>query len=401
MSKYRFSDAEKYAIYTVLGPKCIWCKTPVLYKDCEVDHIIPESYDVSKLDNVISHFKLSEKFNINSFYNWGPIHSACNKRKLAKTFKLAPFIGEILHGIEKKVPVIEKKCKHIEMLFSSTQSIAHLENALKLNKIPKEILEEIINKHAVINPSQIFKSLNCKTERKVEKGRYGIKKPRQLYNVSYEQFRSTNKNLLELNSIFKADAIRQLMDARENYFEYLKDYPTDDFGSGMDSNHEFSMNFSVVSKKFISYTTNVSFYHSGAAHGQYAISGKTFCLNPLRPFDLELTLKDSFGFFNKIMPLAYTKMLTDLQAREPELEISDYFPIEKEWLKPDFKTFNNYYFTEKALVFIFNPYEVSAFAYGAHFPEFPFDELVELFPEEDKLLAMISDIKKSASSPRN
>ena len=32
MEKKKFSTAERYAIWKVLGPNCRWCKTPVEYQ---------------------------------------------------------------------------------------------------------------------------------------------------------------------------------------------------------------------------------------------------------------------------------------------------------------------------------------------------------------------------------
>lgn len=400
MGKYRFSDSEKYAIYEVLGPKCIWCKTPVSYKDCEIDHVIPESTITSDLNKIKLHYKLHVEFAINTFYNWAPIHTRCNRGKLAKTFDLAPFIGDILHKIQKLVSKIEKKKKETDELFASTQSIAIIEDAIKSNKVTREIVNELLIKNAPnLNPTAIYKAVNCKTETIVEEGKYGNKKPRQFYHVNYEQFLSTNKSLVELNSIIKTDAIHHLMSARENYYNHLKDYQFDDFSSKMDSSEDYGMSFTLVTKEFVSYTSHTNFYHSGAAHGQYAIGGNNYYIDKLRTFDLNNLLNNSFDFYNAITPLAYNKMIKEIQLNDPEVEVTDEFPIEKEWLKPEQKTFENYYFTETGLVFIFNPYEISAWSFGAHFPEFTFAEIVKLFPNENNLLTLIRSIKKSVNNP--
>lgn len=397
MSKYRFSDSEKYAIYEVLGPKCVWCNTPVVYKDCEIDHVIPESTTASELQKIKLHYKLPDEFELNSFYNWAPIHSRCNRSKSSKTFELAPFIGDLLHKINKSVSKIEKKKKETDDSFASAPTIALIENAIKSNKVTKDMVNDLLIKNVpTLNPTAIYKAINCNTETVTENGKYGSKKPRQLYQVCYEQFISTNKSLMELNCLIKANAIQHLMSARENYFNYLKEFSDDDYGKEMDSSEEFWMGFTVVTKHFVSYTSTTSFYHSGAAHGQYAISGNNFYIDKLRRFDLNSLLNDSINFYNVIAPLAYDKMIKEIQVNDPEVEISNEFPIEKEWLKPEQKTFENYHFTETGLVFIFNPYEISAWSFGAHFPEFTYEELKHLFPAEDRLLRFINRITKVA-----
>lgn len=393
MSKYRFSDSEKYAIYEVLGPKCIWCNFPIAYRDCEIDHIIPERTSTNELQKIKLHYKLHSEFKINSFYNWAPIHSFCNKSKSSKTFELAPFIGALLHKIDKAVLKVEKKKKEMDEFFASAPTIALIENAIKNKIITRDLVNDLLIKNIpTLNPTAIYKAVNCKTETVTENGKYGSKKPKQFYQVSYEQFISTNKSLIELNCIIKADAIQHLMSARENYFNHLKDFSDNDYDSEIDSREEFWMHFALVTKNFVSYTSTTSFYHSGAAHGQYVIAGNNFYIDKLRRFDLSNLLNDSFTFYKVITPLAYNKMIKEIQANAPEVEISDEFPIEKEWLKPEQKTFENYHFTETGLVFIFNPYEISAWSFGAHFPEFKYEELKLHFPQEDRLLDFIKSL---------
>ena len=83
MSKYKFNKDERYAVWKVLGPNCQWCKEPVAFKDCHIDHIIPESIltDSEKLEDVLSKYGLTSEFDINSFENWIPTHPSCNQSK--------------------------------------------------------------------------------------------------------------------------------------------------------------------------------------------------------------------------------------------------------------------------------------------------------------------------------
>ena len=402
MSKYRFTIAQKLAIHRVLGARCIWCTEPVAFKDCVLDHVIPESITARELTDLTQHFKLSPNFNVNSFYNWGPIHDRCNRRKSSKTFK-APFIGELLHDISNRVPEIISAHEEIERELKNSKPLAHLEHAVKNKQITKNDIDTVLGikkKSSMAAQSPIQNFFKCNTYLVTRKGRYGNKRPRQFYDVSYEQFDTTNESLLELNCIVEAEAIRSLMTARGAYFDYLKEYSAQDLFDA-DSSEGFSMTFYHASKNFISYTTSVNFYHTGTAHWQYAISGHSYYLNPLRPIDLQNIILSYDDFILKITPLAYKKMIDSIRETEPDLEVTDYSPIEKTWLTREFKAFSNFHFTQNALCFIFNPYEVSAWSYGAHFPEFSFDELIKLFPEETHLLKLISSINTQSRTTKN
>lgn len=396
MAKYKFKDTERYAVYKVLGPKCIWCQEPVAYRDSELDHVLPESLKKTEVEELIIKFKLHENFKINSFYNWAPIHTRCNRGKSDKTFDNAPLFCDLLHRIRARVPEIEELHLEAKRIFSNPITAAQLENAIKTKRITKSDIDALFNKNiSKVNSSTFYNSINCRAISINQKGKYGTKSPKQLYSIDYKQFETEIKPLVELNCLIKAEAIGELMNARENYHSYLKDFGEDDYFADMDSVHEFGMYFTLVSKPFVSYTSTVRFYHTGAAHEQYMIIGKNFYLDALRPFILTNMLIDYSYFINTITSLAYDKMIKELKSFEPDVEITDYAPIEKSWLTSEFKAFENYHFTEKSLVFIFNPYQISAWIYGAHFPEFTFDELITLFPHETKLIQLINSIKKS------
>lgn len=356
MAKHAFTTAEKYAVHTVLGPNCSWCNVPVSYDESEIDHVIPESLDKEKVDELVAHYKLSAKFQVNSFYNWVPIHSKCNKRKSANIFKRAPFIGGILHKIETHVVEIEEMHEFANQKFSNPIVTAQLENALNKKTISINAIEELLKKNRILMKTKdnVF---GCKINPVEEKGKYGKKTPKQLYEISYQEFDTDLKSLIELNSLIKADATRELMQARENYYSLLIELGKEDVSS--DSYHEYSMGFSHLTKKFVSYTSTIRFYLSGAAHDQYAITGHCFYIDPLRPFQIESIIKDYDSFISKITPIAYDKMIADIKLRMPEEDFADFSPIQKEWLTPEFNAFKNYHFTETSVSFIFNPYEIS------------------------------------------
>lgn len=105
MSKYRFKPAEKWAVWKTHGENCKWCNIPVYYPHCQIDHVLPESLpnkDLKVYNRLKKLYNLHTNFNVNSFYNWIPIHSGCNQSKSDDVFDGAPFVGQLLSRIEKK-----------------------------------------------------------------------------------------------------------------------------------------------------------------------------------------------------------------------------------------------------------------------------------------------------------
>lgn len=94
MSTYKFSPAERAAIYSTHGEKCYLCSNPLNLKTMEVDHIIPESLlqKPVELQTVLNAFGLPADFDLNSFANWLPACRPCNGTKNDMVFKPTPII---------------------------------------------------------------------------------------------------------------------------------------------------------------------------------------------------------------------------------------------------------------------------------------------------------------------
>lgn len=78
---------------------------------------------------------------------------------------------------------------------------------------------------------------------------------------------------------------------------------------------------------------------------------------------------------------------------EYEEDASEYFYLLDEGLEAKRENFNNFYFKEDGIVFIYNPYHLTAWSMGDHHPEITFDELISLFPTEKKLHQFIDIVK--------
>ena len=104
MSTYRFSDAERYAVFTVHGERCWLCGEPVGLLDMEVDHVIPESLEGGQeLADLLQQLGLPDDFDLNHFNNWMPAHRRCNREKSNAIFRPSPMIQLKLQGAAEKI----------------------------------------------------------------------------------------------------------------------------------------------------------------------------------------------------------------------------------------------------------------------------------------------------------
>jgi 5-methylcytosine-specific restriction endonuclease McrA len=160
MSKYNFSNEERYAIYTVHGEKCYLCNIPIDLKSMQIDHIIPESLinDKDKLDKVLSEFGLSHDFNLNSPDNWLPSCASCNRRKLDTIFTPSPIVQiELQNAIKKAPKVIKLKDETIskKKIRNALSILEMADNKGSLSDEFKEILASLFEYHSSVRSTEL------------------------------------------------------------------------------------------------------------------------------------------------------------------------------------------------------------------------------------------------------
>jgi hypothetical protein len=143
MSTYRFNKSEKWAVWKTHGPNCRWCNEPVLYKACQIDHILPENIEESEYKRLTELYGVHEDFDINSFYNWIPIHSGCNQSKSDDVFDGAPFVGQLIQRIGKKHEETLNRCNKMANEPDAAKIISSLERGIEEGIITEEDVNQI------------------------------------------------------------------------------------------------------------------------------------------------------------------------------------------------------------------------------------------------------------------
>jgi len=157
MATYRFSAAERWAVFTVHKSHCYLCKKPIDFSTMHVDHIIPESLseEPEKLAEVLSEFGLPGDFNLNSFENWLPACMGCNLQKNAKVFEPAPIMLDQLKTARSKAGDVAKFQKRFLSRQQYTKALGLLEVGIETNQIDVNDLLPLIGIFVSAHPKAV------------------------------------------------------------------------------------------------------------------------------------------------------------------------------------------------------------------------------------------------------
>jgi predicted RNA-binding Zn-ribbon protein involved in translation (DUF1610 family) len=147
MSTYKFSPAERAAIYSTHGEKCYLCGQPINLKTMEVDHVIPEALleRPVELNSALNALGLPSGFDINSFANWLPACGPCNGRKSDTVFAPSPLIQIVLQNAGAKALAAEKLAAQTVSERKIANALNVLERAHEDGSLDDETVEVLVN----------------------------------------------------------------------------------------------------------------------------------------------------------------------------------------------------------------------------------------------------------------
>lgn len=133
MSRYKFSSAQRYAIFLVHGTKCYLCRVPLDLTSMVVDHVLPEHLlESPSLFNAAKEaLGLPDSFDLNSFENWMPACSSCNGKKSALQFKPSLLIQVELQNLAEKADRARRICDEVVGTRRLSNALSVLEQALE------------------------------------------------------------------------------------------------------------------------------------------------------------------------------------------------------------------------------------------------------------------------------
>jgi hypothetical protein len=133
MSRYQFSNEQRYAIFLVHGMKCYLCEVPLDLISMEVDHVVPEHLlaTPSLFEAAKSALGLPASFDLNSFENWMPACGSCNRKKAARPFQPSLLIQVEMQRLAEKAGKARRLCDEVVSSRRVSIALSALERAQK------------------------------------------------------------------------------------------------------------------------------------------------------------------------------------------------------------------------------------------------------------------------------
>ena len=173
--------------------------------------------------------------------------------------------------------------------------------------------------------------------------------------IEYPHFSEISNDFRELNAILNGQAHSKLLVERSQAFNM--EVSPDEWWAKLGNAFASSYSIALMTADILSIKTSIYTYGAGAAHGNHAIYGKNFLLNPIRSLDLQ-------DCFEK--PRAALACISEFCISYLERENHDKEP--NEWVRtgagPDWKNFESFYLTPGEIVIVFQRYQVSSYAQG-------------------------------------
>lgn len=142
MSEYKFSPAQRAAIFSVHGEKCYMCGVPLTLKTMVVDHIVPEKLSAlpEELAAALEAFGRPRGFEINSYVNWLPACGPCNGAKRDLVFDPSLLVQTSLQKASAKAQQVARVAAKLASDSKIAKALNVLEQAHAQGQLDPETL---------------------------------------------------------------------------------------------------------------------------------------------------------------------------------------------------------------------------------------------------------------------
>jgi hypothetical protein len=217
-----------------------------------------------------------------------------------------------------------------------------------------------------------YGDIKIRTERLIESKEIGLK-----YNldVEFPQIEGLpDQSVRELNVILEGTLLKRVHAFRAIYGdEQLLDEWLSQFTSELNALYEVTL----LTDNLVSLKMDFYEYGAGAAHGNSSTITFNYQLKPVFPIDLHILFRPNIP--PNYLEIISEYCLNDLkrQAKQDDKEGDGESWIYEEGLSPNYENFEKFNITEHSLVFTFDPYQVSGYAWGTRLVEIPYSKIRE------------------------
>lgn len=141
------SDAQRFGVWKAWRGRCAWCRQPVLFKDCHIDHILPLAAfsTLSDKSSVLRTFGLPATFEIDDFENWVCACPSCNLRKSDTLLDAAPILLTLLNTARLNAMIARSTTEHILADRKKAALVIKVKNALKRGDLTEADIRELLS----------------------------------------------------------------------------------------------------------------------------------------------------------------------------------------------------------------------------------------------------------------
>jgi hypothetical protein len=146
VKRKQIPTAARYGVWDAWGGRCYWCREPILFADCEIDHVIPlDALSSVEAEEIRRRYGLPSDFGFDDFPNWVPTHRRCNQTK--RELLLNPSPELLLHLAVLPMKAIEARAisDKIERDNRKTSVLARLATSIEAGTLSKQEVEDFLS----------------------------------------------------------------------------------------------------------------------------------------------------------------------------------------------------------------------------------------------------------------
>lgn len=146
MSGYKFTAAQRFAVYTVHGAVCYLNGEPLYLKSMRIDHVIPRSLkgDRERLSMVLKDYGLPGDFDLDSFENWLPTCDPCNSAKYKEPFRPTLIVQRYIDRARARATETEALAKRVVKDQAISKALNTVEMAIDQGRLDLTDLRPLI-----------------------------------------------------------------------------------------------------------------------------------------------------------------------------------------------------------------------------------------------------------------
>jgi hypothetical protein len=136
--------AQRFGVWKAWKCVCFWCREPVYFRDCHIDHLLPRASG-NDLPSLIARYNLPPDFDIEGYENLVPAHPSCNQRKSDTLVDPSPAFALYLTQARQFSVLAKAIAKKIEHDQRKAPLLAKLESAISQGDITESDIKELLS----------------------------------------------------------------------------------------------------------------------------------------------------------------------------------------------------------------------------------------------------------------